>query len=46
MKIDIDYLDRTYKTCLSTGAIKEKAADLELIRSMKLVADINFPCVQ
>lgn len=39
MKITIDPLDKTYKLCTSTGSIKEKAADIELIRSLKIVAE-------
>ncbi len=39
MKIDIDDLNSTYKTCLSSGKIKEKFIDIELIKSLKLVAE-------
>ncbi len=39
MKIIIDNLDKTYKLCKSTGKIKEKSVDLELIKSLKLVAE-------
>ena len=39
MKITIDNLDKTYHLCLSTGNIKEKAVDLELITSLKMVAE-------
>ena len=35
----IDNLDRTYKLCLSTGCIKEKIPDMELIKSLKQVAE-------
>ena len=39
MKIDIDNLDKTYKLCTSTGSIKEKTIDIELIKSLKIVAE-------
>jgi len=39
MKLDIDDLGKTYKLCVSTGNIKEKAVDIELIRSLKIVAE-------
>ncbi|MBI5392780.1 hypothetical protein HZA96_02830 [Candidatus Woesearchaeota archaeon] len=39
MKMNIDNLDKTYKLCTSTGNIKEKIVDLELIRSLKTVAE-------
>ena len=39
MKSTIDNLDKTYKLCTSTGNIKEKAMDIELIRSLKIVAE-------
>ncbi len=39
MKLDIDDLDRTYQLCLKTGNVREKAVDIELIRSLKLVAE-------
>ncbi len=39
MKITIDDLDKTYKLCISTGNIKEKAVDIELIKSLKIVAE-------
>ena len=39
MKITIDDLDKTYKLCMSTGGIKEKFVDVELIKSLKLVAE-------
>lgn len=35
----IDTLDKTYKLCLSTGSIKEKYVDIELIKSLKIVAE-------
>lgn len=38
MKLTIDNLDETYKLCMSTGHIKEKFPDVELIKSLKLVA--------
>jgi hypothetical protein len=34
MKITIDNLDKTYKFCMSTGSIKEKVMDIELIKSL------------
>lgn len=39
MKLTIDNLDKTYKLCMSTGSIKEKSVDIELIKSLKLVAE-------
>lgn len=39
MKINIDDIDKTYKLCISTGNIKEKNVDVELIKSLKLVAE-------
>lgn len=39
MKITIDELDKTYKLCMSTGSIKEKNPDIELIKSLKIVAE-------
>src|SRR3989338_5436658 len=39
MKITADNLDKTYKFCMSTGSIKEKVADIELIKSLKIVAE-------
>lgn len=39
MKINIDNLDKTYKLCTSTGNIKEKVVDIELITSLKIVAE-------
>ena len=39
MKITIDNLDKTYKLCMSTGSIKEKSLDIELIKSLKIVAE-------
>ena len=39
MKITIDDLDKTYKFCMSTGSIKEKFIDIELIKSLKLIAE-------
>lgn len=39
MKITIDDLDKTYKLCTSTGKFNEKATDIELIKSLKLVAE-------
>ena len=39
MKLTIDNLDKTYKLCTSTGNIKEKAVDIGLIKSLKIVAE-------
>ncbi|MBS3135650.1 hypothetical protein J4401_01700 [Candidatus Woesearchaeota archaeon] len=39
MKLTIDNLDKTYKLCTSTGSIKEKSIDIELIKSLKIVAE-------
>ena len=39
MKMSIDNLDKIYKLCMSAGSIKEKATDIELIKSLKLVAE-------
>ena len=39
MKITIDNLDKIYKLCTSTGNIKEKSVDIELIKSLKIVAE-------
>ena len=39
MKNTIDNLDKTYKLCTSTGSIKEKSVDIELIKSLKIVAE-------
>ena len=39
MKIDIDDLDKTYKLCMIIGKFKEKTADVELIKSLKNVAE-------
>ena len=39
MKINIDDLGKTYKLCMNTGNIKEKNVDIELIRSLKMVAE-------
>ncbi len=39
MKIDIDSLDTTFKFCKSSGNFKEKVVDIELIKSLKLVAE-------
>jgi len=39
MKITIDKLDKTYELCMSTGKFKERAIDIELIKSLKLVAE-------
>ncbi|MFC1647981.1 hypothetical protein ACFL1B_00840 [Nanoarchaeota archaeon] len=39
MKIDIDDLEKTYDVCIQNGSIREKNPDIELIRSMKNVAE-------
>src|SRR3972149_4578222 len=39
MKNTIDNLDKTYKFCMSSGRIKEKSVDIELIKSLKTVAE-------
>jgi len=39
IKTKIDDLKETYKLCLSTGNIKEKQVDIELIKSIKNVAE-------
>ena len=39
MKSTIDNLDKTYTLCISGGNIKEKSVDIELIKSLKLVAE-------
>ncbi|MEK6848992.1 MAG: hypothetical protein AABY01_00300 [Nanoarchaeota archaeon] len=39
MKLTIDNLDKTFKFCLSSGSLKEKSVDVELIKSLKLVAE-------
>jgi len=39
MKINIDDLEKTFKLCTSTGNIKEKNVDFELIKSLKIVAE-------
>ncbi|MBI5065388.1 hypothetical protein HZA97_04060 [Candidatus Woesearchaeota archaeon] len=39
MKITIDDLDKTYQVCMSTGKFREKVKDLELIKSLKFVAE-------
>ena len=39
MKITIDNLDETYKLCMRSGNIKEKTVDIELIKSLKIVAE-------
>ena len=38
MKLTIDNLDKTYKFCMSTGSIKEKYVDIELIKSLKSIS--------
>jgi len=39
MKNKIDDLQKTYELCLNTGNIKEKETDIELIKSLKIVAE-------
>ena len=39
MKTTIDNLEGSFKLCVSSGKIKEKSIDLELIKSMKSVAE-------
>jgi hypothetical protein len=39
MKNTIDSLDKTYNLCISMGNIKEKIVDIELIKSLKNVAE-------
>ncbi len=39
MKLTVDNLDKTYNLCTSTGSIKEKFADIELVKSLKIVAE-------
>lgn len=39
MKTKIDNLENTYKLCMSTGNRKEKQPDIELIKSIKNVAE-------
>src|SRR3989338_5739416 len=39
MKLMIDDLDASYKRCMSTGSIREKSADVDLIKSLALVAE-------
>ncbi len=39
MKIIIDNLDKTYKLCMTAGKLREKEVDIELIISLKTVAE-------
>ena len=39
MKVRIDDLKSTFALCMSSGKLKEKAIDLELIKSLKTVAE-------
>jgi len=39
MKIDIDNLELTYDRCISSGNIKEKTPDIELIKTLKNVGE-------
>jgi hypothetical protein len=39
MKMTIDDLERTYAVCISNGNIREKNTDIELIKSLKTVAE-------
>jgi hypothetical protein len=42
MKLTIDDLEKTYASCLRTGRIREKAPDIELIKSLKKVSEIGL----
>ncbi|MBI5389275.1 hypothetical protein HZB01_02755 [Candidatus Woesearchaeota archaeon] len=42
MKMIIDNLEKTYELCTSTGNIKEKLKDVELIKSIKQVAEMGL----
>jgi len=46
MKINIDNLDKTYKLCMSTGKFKEKIVDIELIKSLKSMAEKGLEFIQ
>jgi len=39
MKTDIDDLNETYRLCMARGKFKEKTIDVELIKSIKKVAE-------
>jgi len=39
MKTEIDNLNDAYKLCKATGRIREKIADIELAKSLKLAAE-------
>ena len=39
MKQEIDDLKKTHKSCMKTGKVKEKIPDIELIKSLKEVAE-------
>ncbi len=39
MKLTIDNLEKTYRLCMSMGSIREKSVDIELIKSLKIVAE-------
>ncbi|AJF61968.1 TPA: hypothetical protein HA239_02710 [Candidatus Woesearchaeota archaeon] len=39
MKARVDNLEKTYMQCISTGIIKEKSVDIELIKSLRTVAE-------
>jgi CRISPR/Cas system-associated protein Cas10 (large subunit of type III CRISPR-Cas system) len=39
MKLTVDDLEKTYDFCISTGNIKEKSIDIELIKSLKTMAE-------
>ena len=39
MKITVDDLEKTYRICMSTGDIREKSPDIELIKSLKKVSE-------
>ena len=46
MKITIDDMEKTYKLCMSTGKFKEKAVDIELIKSLRNVAEKGLEFIQ
>ena len=46
MKITIDDVEKTYKLCMSTGKFKEKAVDIELIKSLRNVAEKGLEFIQ
>lgn len=42
MKLTIDNLDEVFKQCSGTGSIREKSVDIELIKSLKIVAEMGL----